>query len=887
MGLSKGGDAVDAKKGADRLCVGLLAHVDAGKTTLSEAMLYTAGALRRTGRVDHGDAFLDTDAHERERGITIFSKQARARFGECDLTLIDTPGHVDFSAETERTLCVLDCAVLVISGTDGVQGHTRTLWRLLERSGVPTFLFVNKMDLPGADRGDILRQLQSRLSGACADFSGTEWMEQAATESEEALEAYLDSGAIPPELVRDLVARRKIFPCLFGAALRTEGIEPLLSALTTYGSQRTWRQETAARVYKISRDPQGNRLTWLKVTGGELTPRQSVRGLRRDGTIWEEKIHQIRLYSGEKFDLADAAPAGTVCAVTGLTAPGAGDGVGTETGFVGSTLESVFTYGVTAENADPHTLLQKLRELEEEDPQLGVSWDETLREVRVHLMGQVQLEILRDVAAERFGLSLTFDRGKLLYKETIADTVEGVGHYEPLRHYAEVHLVLSPGAPGSGLVFETACSTDELDLNWQRLILSHLMEKQHRGVLTGAPITDVRITLTAGRAHPKHTEGGDFRQATYRAVRQGLMQAESVLLEPWYDARFELPAAHVGRVMTDLQRMGGRFDPPESVGEDAILTCQAPVAELEDYQRELTVFTRGTGKMFVSLRGYEPCRNAREVAAASGYDPERDVENTPDSVFCSHGAGYVVPWREVPQHMHLPSTLHREEPSTERTAPAPRRSAPSGAMDKELQAIFERTYGPVRDRGFVPASERAARESDRPKAAPIPAGPEYLLVDGYNIIYAWEELREIGQDNLDAARQLLMDLMSNYQALRGGELILVFDAYRLANHAEEVVKYSNIYVVYTRTAETADAYIEKTAHEIAKNHRVRVASSDSIEQLIVLSQGALRVSAEAFHAEVIQAGEELRRLLREVNRPQLSRSIARALEEARQKESRP
>ena len=545
-----------------RLCVGLLAHVDAGKTTLSEAMLYLSGALRKAGRVDHGDAFLDTDRRERERGITIFSKQARLTWNGCEITLLDTPGHVDFSAETERTLSVLDCAVLLVNASDGVQGHTRTLWRLLEHYGVPTFLFVNKMDLPGTERAALMEELRRRLGEGCADFTGDDWAEQAATESEEAMEAYLSSGEVPAELVRPLVAARQIFPCRFGSALRMQGVEELLDLLTEYASARRPKTETAARIYKISRDAQGARLTWLRVTGGTLSARQSVTGTDAEGKPWEEKIHQIRLYSGDRFETADSVPAGTVCAVTGLTVPGAGDGIGAERGTVGAVLESLFTYGVKAEGTDPFTLLQKLRVLEEEDPQLRVSWDETLREVRVHLMGDVQKEILGDLIRERFALEPVFDSGSLLYRETIADTVEGVGHYEPLRHYAEVHLVLAPGEPGSGLVFDSRCSTDDLDLNWQRLVLTHLKEKEHRGVLTGAPITDMRITLAAGRAHLKHTEGGDFREATYRAVRQGLMRARSVLLEPWYSVRMELPAANSGRAMTDLQRMGGSFDPP-------------------------------------------------------------------------------------------------------------------------------------------------------------------------------------------------------------------------------------------------------------------------------------------------------------------------------------
>ena len=867
-----------------RLCVGLLAHVDAGKTTLSEAMLYLSGALRRAGRVDHGDAFLDTDRRERERGITIFSKQARLTWNGCGITLLDTPGHVDFSAETERTLSVLDCAVLLVNASDGVQGHTRTLWKLLEHYGVPTFVFVNKTDLPGADRDALMEELRRRLGEGCADFGNGDWAEQAATESEEAMEAFLSSGEVPAELVRPLISARQIFPCCFGSALRMEGVTELLDLLAEYAVQRPAKAECAARVYKISRDPQGTRLTWLRVTGGMIAARQSVGGVDGEGKAWEEKIHQIRLYSGDRYETADSVPAGTVCAVTGLTVPGAGDGIGAERGTVGAVLESLFTYGVTAAGADPFTVLQKLRVLQEEDPQLRVSWDETLREVRVHLMGEVQQEILKDVARERFGMELSFDRGRLLYRETISDTVEGVGHYEPLRHYAEVHLILSPLSPGSGLVFDSRCSTDDLDLNWQRLILTHLREKEHRGVLTGAPITDMHISLAAGRAHLKHTEGGDFREATYRAVRQGLMRAHSVLLEPWYSVRIELPATSAGRAMTDLQRMGGSFDPPETRGDETVITGEAPVAEMRDYPRELTVYTRGLGRVFCTFSGYRPCRNAEEIIAGSGYDPERDTANSPDSVFCSHGAGYVVPWKEVEQQMHLPSCLRQEKQPEPVPAPAQRRTVTGAAMDKELQAIFERTYGPVKERSFVPAAERRARESYRPKAAPALKGPEYVLVDGYNIIYAWEELHAAAEEHLDAARQMLMDRMSNYQALRGCELILVFDAYRVPDHPEEITKYHNIYVVYTRTAETADAYIEKTAHAIAKDHPVRVASSDSLEQLIVLSQGALRVSASAFRDEVSLAERELRGLVDRTNIPQLRRQVAEAMQKAEERE---
>ena len=862
----------------DHICVGLLAHVDAGKTTLSEAMLYMAGAVRKLGRVDHADAFLDTDVQERERGITIFSKQARYSRNGVDVTLMDTPGHVDFSAEAERVLPVLDCAVLLISGSDAIQGHTRTLWKLLERYHVPTFLFINKMDLPGAEENAIMETLRARVSPGCVSLSG-DWVEQAATESEEALDSYLSTGDIPQNLLREIIRERKIFPCLFGSALHLEGIEELMDALSQYAPRQIPTPEFGASVYKISRDPQGSRLTWVRLTGGELAARQTLRGTDESGRPWEEKVHQIRLYSGDKYALAEKVGAGTVCALTGLESLRVGESIGSAENAPAPVTESVFSYRVLTD-ADPVSVLPKLRLLEEEDPQLRVSWDELHREIRVHLMGRVQLEILQRLAKDRFGLELEFDEGSILYRETIAAPVEGVGHYEPLRHYAEVHLILTPGERGSGLHFDSACPQDELDLNWQRLILTHLAEKEHRGVLTGAPITDMHITLAAGRAHPKHTEGGDFRQATYRAVRQGLMSAKSVLLEPWYDVRLELPSAMVGRAMSDLQRMGGSFDPPETTGEETILTGTAPVAEMGDYQRELTAYTRGTGRMSCSLRGYEPCREPEKVIAQSAYDPLRDLDNTPDSVFCAHGAGFVVPWDQVKDHMHLESRL-RAEKSTPEPAPVQRRAPSGGAgLDKELQAIYERTYGPVKDRGFVPASVRKQREAYRPKASPVPQGPEYVLVDGYNIIHAWDELRSVGEDNLDAARSLLMDLMSNYQAIRGCRLILVFDAYRVPYHREEVIAFHNIHVVYTKEAETADAYIEKTAHEIAKNHRVRVASSDNMEQLIVLSQGALRVSAQGFHQEVEQTSQELQTLLRRINRPDRSLALADAIKKA-------
>ena len=867
------------------ICVGLLAHVDAGKTTLSEAMLYTAGQLRRLGRVDHADAFLDTDSQERQRGITIFSKMARFPWENTEITLLDTPGHVDFAAETERTLSVLDAAVLVISGTDGVQAHTRTLWHLLERYRVPVFLFVNKMDLPGADRETRLRELQTVLSENVADLDSPDWLEQAATESECAMESYLSTGTIPPEEVLRLVASRKLFPCCFGAALKNEGVDTLLSTLSRWGPVREYPAQTAARVYKVSRDPQGARLTWVKVTGGELRVRESVSGLRPDGEVWEEKLHQIRLYSGEKYELAQSAPAGTVCALTGLTIPRPGDGLGAERESRAPMLEPVFSFRVECPGTDPHTALQNLRQLEEEDPLLRVDYLEGLGEIRLQLMGQVQQEIMEQLCRDRFGMEITFGEGSILYKETIRNRVEGVGHYEPLRHYAEVHLLLEPGERGSGLRFSSVCSTDDLDLNWQRLILTHLHEKEHRGVLIGAPITDMKITLTAGRAHLKHTEGGDFRQATWRAVRQGLMQAECEILEPWYQVRLELPASCVGRAMTDMERMGGQFDPPVTAGNEVILTGRAPVAEMGGYHREVAAYSRGEGRLVCTPGGYAPCRDRARIIAESAYDPERDTDNPADSVFCSHGAGYVVPWREVREHMHMESTLPVDSSPAATPSQSPRRGPSLGgaALDKELQAIYERTYGPAKERSFVPVRE--LRETPRPpKATPAPQGPEYLLVDGYNVIFAWDELKELAQDHLDTARQLLMDLLCNYQGLRQCRVILVFDAYRLPYHREEIIPYNGIYVVYTREAETADAYIERTTHEIAREHRVRVVTSDGLEQLIVLGQGALRVSASAFHTEIEQLGREMAEMLRTINRRPRRTQLRDALREAEIKE---
>ena len=894
------GQQAEESKAKRRLCTGLFAHVDAGKTTLSEGLLYTCGCLKRLGRVDHRDAFLDTDALERERGITIFSKQAVLPLEDMVITLLDTPGHVDFSAEMERTLQVLDCAILVISGTDGVQGHTMTLWRLLERYGVPVFLFVNKMDLAGADRAALLAGLRARLDEGCVDFGPGQdrdgWLENVAMCGEDVLERYLETGEVADEDIAALIRARKLFPCYFGSALRLEGVEELLSGLSKYGSSPDYPPEFGARVYKIARDPQGNRLTYLKVTGGSLKVKALLTNRRAalaEDKVWEEKADQIRIYSGAKFTTVDEAPAGTVCAVTGLSRTVPGEGLGWEAEGETPVLEPVLTYRVVLpEDCDPHTALLKLGELAEEDPQLHIVWNEQLREIHIQLMGEVQLEVLRRVIAERFGMDVTFDAGSIVYRETIAEPVEGVGHFEPLRHYAEVHLLLEPGERGSGLHFASACGEDMLDRNWQRLILTHLEEKQHLGVLTGSPITDMRITLVAGRAHVKHTEGGDFRQATYRAVRQGLMQAKSILLEPWYSFRLEIPPECVGRAMTDLQRMGGETDTPETLGEETVLTGSAPVAGLRDYAAEVMSYTKGRGRLFCTLKGYEPCHNQDEVVAAIGYECERDTDNPADSVFCSHGAGVVVKWNEVRAHMHVDSGLRfddEEEPEEETTVYRPSTTYSDGvAQDKELQAIFERTYGPIKRRDFLPQEPVRKKHAELPERREVTlrdSGPEYLLVDGYNIIFAWDELKAVARTSLDAARQLLMDILSNYQGFRKCVVILVFDAYKVPRNTGDVSKYHNIYVVYTKEAETADAYIERATYELGKHHHVRVATSDSAEQLIILGHGALRVSARIFKAEVEQAEGQISDILARNNRQEKSKPVRAAMEKAKKQKN--
>ena len=865
-----------------KLVVSILAHVDAGKTTLSEAMLYLSGRIRKLGRVDHRDAFLDTDTLERERGITIFSKQAVFPLGEnCEVTLLDTPGHVDFSAEMERALSVPDCAVLVISGTDGVQAHTLTLWRLLKRYGIPTFLFINKMDAPGTDRGALLSSMTARLGGSFVDFGAAQdqLFEEAAMCDEAVMESYLESGEVSDDDLRTLIAQRKLFPCCFGSALHLDGVEQLLSVLEQYAPRGQYGDEFGARVYKIARDHQGKRLTYLKVTGGTLRVKQVISGGSGEDT-WEEKVDQIRIYSGTKFETAEEVCAGTVCAVTGLSRTVCGETFGCETGGHAPSLEPVLGYQLLLpDGTDPHTALEKLGQLQEEDPLLHIDWNPRLQEIHIRLMGQVQLEILKRVIAQRFGMAVEFGTGSIVYKETIAASVQGVGHYEPLRHYAEVHLLLEPLPRGSGLQVATRVSEDDLDRNWQRLIMTHLMEKVHVGVLTGSPITDLRITIIAGRAHLKHTEGGDFRQATYRAIRQGLMSAKSILLEPWYDFRLEIPAENLGRAINDIQQMNGRFEAPEIMGDTALLTGSAPVSAMSDYWQTVTAYSRGQGHLTCSVRGYEVCHNAEEVIAALGYDAERDTENSADSVFCEHGAGVVVKWDAVPAAAHLsPDVLSKPAPQESPAAAQVRRSVPyasSREEEKELLAIFERTYGEVKQRAFQPVKKPSSDGTVRRTVPPRATGPEYLLVDGYNIIHAWDELKEMAQVNLEAARRMLMDILCNYQGFKKCIVILVFDAYKVKGNPGSVEHWNNIHVVYTKEAETADTYIERATYDLAREHRVRVATSDNLEQLIILGHGAVRVSAKELRREIEETEGQISEVIARNNRGDRERNQLR------------
>lgn len=858
----------ERRTGKRVLNVGLLAHVDAGKTTLSESILYQSGAIRNLGRVDHQDAFLDTDEMERERGITIFSKQAVLTWKDTEITLLDTPGHVDFSAEMERVLQVLDCAVLVISGADGVQGHTETLWKLLTRYGIPVFLFVNKMDQEGTDCGKLLAELKSRFSEGCIDFGRVETgaeevIEEIAVCDEQTMEEYLEKGSVAAASIRWLVAERKIFPCYFGSALHLQGVEELMNGICTYQMQKEYPAAFGAKVYKIARDGQGNRLTYLKVTGGTLKVKDVI-GENGD------KVNQIRVYSGEKYELLSEADAGKVCAVTGLAETYPGQGLGAEKDSELPILEPVLTYRIILpDDCNVHTMLRDLKLLEEEEPELHIVWIEKSQEIHVQLMGDVQIEILQRIIKERFGVLVEFGEGSIVYKETIAAPVEGVGHFEPLRHYAEVHLRLEPGERGSGIQFDSECSEDVLDRNWQRLVLTHLEEKEHKGVLTGSVITDMKITLTSGKAHLKHTEGGDFRQATYRAVRQGLKKAESVLLEPYYEFRIELPSENVGRAMTDIQNRFGKFEAPETLGEMTVLTGIAPVSTLSGYQKEVIAYTGGRGRISLTLKGYDLCHNQEEVVAARGYDSELDLANPTGSVFCAHGAGFVVDWDEVEEYMHMERTLDQtgEEGLAEVTLPK-RRHSSIELTQEELDAIYVRTPDPVKqNHGPVTV---CAKEKDREPGSAYTdpkwerrrrekeGRQEYLLVDGYNIIFSWEELRELSEKDIGAARGKLADILSNYQGYRKCTLILVYDAYKVEGNPGEVMKYHNIYIVYTKEAETADQYIEKTVRRIAKDAAVTVATSDGLEQVIILGQGANRMSAPGLKEEIERTLAEVR-----------------------------
>lgn len=862
-----------------KLAVGILAHVDSGKTTLSEALMYCSGNISKLGRVDHRNSFLDTFALERDRGITIFSKQAVLKYNDTEFTLLDTPGHVDFSAETERTLQVLDYAILVISGTDGVQSHTHTLWRLLKRYNVPVFIFVNKMDMDGAYKEKVFAQLKSKLSDNCIDFSddtqSIRFYENIAVCDDDLLNKFYESESLQTTDIISAIKNRKVFPCFFGSALKLQGVEEFLNGLDNYTDMPVYKSEFGAKVFKISEDKQGNRLTFLKVTGGSLSVRDMLLG--GNGKT-SEKVTQIRVYSGEKFNAIDVAEAGTVCAVTGITFAHQGDGLGAESDSFLPLLEPVLTYRVDLpENIDSHTALTKLKILEEEDPQLNVVWNERLEEIQVQLMGEIQLEVLKSIISQRFGFDVEFGQGNIIYKETIKNTVEGVGHFEPLRHYAEVHLLLTPTQRGSGITIDTNCKEDLLDTNWQRLILTHLNEKTHIGVLTGSPVTDMKITLVSGKAHPKHTEGGDFRQATYRAVRQGLKSAENILLEPVYEFTLEVPTENIGRAMSDIQKMCGSFNPPESNEEFSTMTGTAPVATMGSYQKEVTQYTHGKGKLMCSVKGYEPCHNADEIIEQIGYNSESDLANPCDSVFCSHGAGHNVKWNDVPSNMHLPSVLSKEKNVTEEsqlyrasdrvTARFKTLGSDIFAEDKELMAIFEQTYGSIkknRDNAFKPIKKHTEENRKKYKPQPKYTGPEYLLIDGYNVIFSWDSLKKLAKDNLDAARNRLINILCNYQGYRKCELILVFDAYRVKGN-REVEKLNNINVVYTKEAETADMYIEKVTHSLAKNHRVRVVTSDGMEQLIILGNGALRVSSLSFLDEVTEAEREIKEFINSMN----------------------
>ena len=886
--------------------VGILAHVDAGKTTLSESILYLCGNIRKLGRVDHGDAFLDTFELEKSRGITIFSKQAVFELGDKKFTLLDTPGHVDFSAEMERTLQVLDYAILVINGADGVQGHTRTLWNLLKRYSIPTFLFINKMDQNGTDRDKLIENVKHRLDEACVAFDeqDEDFFENAVMCDETALEEYLENAELERDTLIRMIAERKIFPCYFGSALKVQGVQEFLDGLQVYTKQKkTDRNVEAfgAKVYKISRDNQGNRLTHLKITSGVLKTKDVLKGVK-GSEIWEEKVNQIRIYSGGKFEPVQEVQPGEICAVTGLSYTYPGEGLGIEKESESPMLEPVLNYQIILpEGCDVHTILRNLRQLEEEDPMLRIVWNEELAEIHAQLMGEVQIEILKSLIKDRFNIEVTFGIGNIVYKETIGTTVEGVGHYEPLRHYSEVHLLMEPGVRGSGLIFDIDCSEDVLDKNWQRLIMTHLLEKTHRGVLTGSAITDMKITLVAGKAHLKHTEGGDFRQSTYRAVRQGLMQAESILLEPYYDFRLEVPAEMVGRALNDIQRMAGEFEPPETDGDMAVLMGSAPVAAMRDYQMEVTSYSKGRGRLACTFKGYDVCHNAEEVLEICGYDPEADLENPPGSIFCAHGAGFNVRWNKVYEYMHIESQLKKRqalERAREEELKRQRQTKPvvqvkknvvtsyDAKADEELEEIFIRTYGKIEKK--TDAKKKSVYAAVPKKQKKEEEVPEFLLVDGYNVIFAWEDLKELSKVNFDAARDKLMDILCNYQGYKKCTVILVFDAYKLGGTAK-VMKYHNIHVVYTNEAETADQYIEKVVHNIGKKYSVTVVTSDGVERVVTLGQGGRIISSQDFAEEVefvnnqIREEYENRRILKGKNYlfDHMDEELAKEMEEVR------
>ncbi|MCD8151113.1 MAG: TetM/TetW/TetO/TetS family tetracycline resistance ribosomal protection protein [Clostridiales bacterium] len=929
-----------------QITTGIVAHVDAGKTTLSESLLYLAGSIRKMGRVDTKDAFLDTDVQERARGITIFSKQAGLVWDDTKITLLDTPGHVDFSAEMERVLAVLDYAILVVSGADGVQGHTRTLWELLEHYNVPVFLFVNKMDQPGTDRARLMEELKSQLDGVCVDFtevmSGENLCDaanensaadkrvrcsEATTEDiaacdESVMDCYFENGYVTEHQIRKLIWDRKLFPCFFGSALKLFGVEEFLKGFTCFTMKKAYPADFGARIFKISRDPQGNRLTHMKITGGTLKARDLLSNKRSDilsgkhsdavpadakrigvahaGTVhagaaaaeevWQEKVNQIRIYNGDKFEAVQEVSAGEICTVTGLTRTWSGQGLGFESETGAPALEPVLSRQIILpEEMDAGLMLPKLRMLEEEQPELHIVWDERAQEIRVQVMGEVQIEILSSLIAERFGVQVTFGPAHIVYRETILQPVEGVGHFEPLRHYAEVHLLMEPLPPGSGLVLAADCSEDLLDKNWQRLILTHLEEKTHRGVLTGSAITDMKITVIAGRAHPKHTEGGDFRRATYRAVRQGLMEAESRLLEPFYNFRLEIPEQVVGRAMTDIEKMNGRFDPPEIAGDHCVLTGYAPVATMQDYKQEVSAYTRGFGRLSFSLRGYEACHNEEEVIAEIGYDPEADVANSPDSVFCAHGSDFIVPWYEVKEHMHVESPLNDRPVTFWEETDAARRQARTVSDvwlgTDEVDAILEqathanRGKSSARRKGVVKRTRREAAEAVT-RTFGGKTKEQFLLVDGYNVIFAWDELHDLANVNMDAARGRLLDELCSYQAMYRMHLIVVIDAYRVAGHQTEVMDYHNIQVVYTREAETADQYIEKFAHVNARNCDITVATSDGLEQVIIRGEGCHLLSANDLKEEVERNRRQIRENYTEKRRPEGSGEFRKAVKEA-------